>query len=294
MVAAAASGSWTPPTLPAAVLDAVEAAQVPCFEGSDNTLGHAMRDAHFGLDPSWTFINHGAFGAACSVGTAAATAWRQHAERQPLQFIDRELFAHLVESQRVVAEWIGASPAETVLMPNATSGLNAVIASVVDNLEEGDEVLFCDVGYGSVARMIGRACRRSGARPVEVPIAADLPESAAVSTILERVASSLTTRTRIAIFDDVTSNHALAMPLAALCALCREQGVLTLVDGAHSPGSRPDSRLPYLAYADLVCPLRGSNPGLALDSPWTRLASCLCSLLHCSTAPLLHCSLPAA
>ena len=260
MVAAAASGDWTSPTLPASVLDAVEAAKVPCYESSDNSFGHTMRDAHFGLDPSWTFINHGAFGAACNVGTSAANAWRQHAERQPLQFIDRKLFPHLVESQRVIAQWIGASPAETVLMPNATSGLNAVIASVVDGLKEGDEVLFLDVGYGSVARMIGRACRRRGARPIEVPIAADLPESAAACTILERVECALTPRTRLAVFDDITSNHALAIPLAALCALCRAQGVLTLVDGAHSPGSRPDSRLPYLAHADFVRFATGLKP----------------------------------
>ena len=256
MVAAAAAGEWRPPPLPGTVAEVIasEAARAPV-----PVFGHALRDAHFGLDPSWTFINHGAFGAPCRLGVAVAAAWRSHAERQPLKFIDRELFAHMVESQRVVAEWIGASADELVLVPNATTGLNAVIASVVGGggggcgsggggvvMGVGDEVLYLDVGYGSVTTMLHRACRRSGARPVAVPIAADLPFSAAPSEVLRRVEAAMTPRTRMLIVDDVTSNTALVLPVAELCALCRSRGVLSLVDGAHSIGSRPTATLPYL------------------------------------------------
>ena len=236
MVAAAAAGEWTPPPLPATVAEVIasEAARAPV-----PIFGHALRDAHFGLDPSWTFLNHGAFGAPCRLGVAVAAAWRSHAERQPLKFIDRELFAHMVESQRVVAEWIGASADELVLVPNATTGLNAVIASVVGGggggggggvvMGVGDEVLYLDVGYGSVTTMLHRACRRSGARPVAVPIASDLPFSAAPSEVLRRVEAAMTPQTRMLIVDDVTSNTALVLPVAELCALCRSRGLLSVV-----------------------------------------------------------------
>ena len=180
---------------------------------------------------------------------SVAAAWREHAERQPLRFIDRELFAHLVESQRAVSQWVGAaSPEELVLLPNATTGLNAVIGSIVgETLADGDEVLYLDVGYGSVQSMIERACRRSGARPVAVPVSAHLPASVCPDALVELVAASISPRTRLAVFDDITSNHALALPVAQLCSLCEERGVLSVVDAAHGVGSRARAQLPYLS-----------------------------------------------
>lgn len=250
MVEACARGTWTPPPLPDRVRDAVAAASPPRFDLHE--FGRPMRDAHFALAPEWTFVNHGAFGAPCGSGVAVAAAWRAHAEEQPLRFIDRELFAHLVESTRVVADWIGASPRELVLLPNATAGLNAVVASVVGSLSPGDEVVYADVGYGSVATMIGRACRRSGAMPVVVPIADSLPDSASEAEVVSRFAAALTPRTRLVVIDDVTSNTAIPMPVAAVCDLARSRGALTLVDAAHSACSRPHAPIPFLDRADFV------------------------------------------
>jgi len=251
MIHACASGAWSPPPLPATVAEAIDATVPPRFDGSD--FGRPMREAHFALDPAWTFINHGAFGAPCRLGTAAAAAWREHAERQPLQFIDRHLFSHLVESTRAVAEWVGASPAELVLVPNATTALNTVISSIAAaQLKAGDEVLTLDVGYGSVQQMVDRACQQSGAVPIVVHLGADLPASAAAGAILERVEAALTPRTRLAIIDDITSNTALSLPVAQLCDLCRQRGILTLIDGAHTLGSHPTAAMPWLEHADFA------------------------------------------
>jgi hypothetical protein len=38
---------------------------------------------------AWTFVNHGAFGAAFSCGVRVAEAWRRVCEQQPLKFFDR-------------------------------------------------------------------------------------------------------------------------------------------------------------------------------------------------------------
>lgn len=45
----------------------------------------------FGLDQSWCFINHGAFGACLKTVLEAVSATDQYLEKQPLRFIDREL-----------------------------------------------------------------------------------------------------------------------------------------------------------------------------------------------------------
>jgi hypothetical protein len=38
---------------------------------------------------AWTFVNHGAFGAAFACGLRVAEAWRGVCEQQPLKFFDR-------------------------------------------------------------------------------------------------------------------------------------------------------------------------------------------------------------
>ncbi|KAJ1449078.1 pyridoxal phosphate-dependent transferase, partial [Pelagophyceae sp. CCMP2097] len=206
------------------------------------------------------FVNHGAFGAPCAPALAAAAAWRAHAEAQPLRFIDRELFPHLAEATRRAASWLGAPPVEVALVQNATTGLNAVVPSVVHGLGAGDEVIILDVGYGSVATMLRRACAVSGARPVVVELLPALarlgsggapPTAAAVGeAALELVDRAMTPRTRLAIFDDITSNTALKLPCRALAELCRERGVLSLVDAAH--GAASPRGVEALATADFV------------------------------------------
>jgi isopenicillin-N epimerase len=50
------------------------------------------------------------------------------------------------------------------------------------------------------------------------------------------VTAALSDRTRLAIFDLVSSASAIIMPVAALSRICRDAGVRVLVDAAHGPG----------------------------------------------------------
>ena len=241
LVRRACRADWRAPTPP----ELVQLSRAPI--AAPAAFGRALRAQQFAqLDASWTFLNHGAFGAPCAAGLAAARAWREHAEAQPLRFIDRELFAHLVEAARRAARWLGASPADVVLVPNATHGLNAAIASAVAASCAGpaDAVVSLDVGYGSVGKMIDRACARAGgAAHARVRLLADWPASVASGdAALARVDDALRAlardglRARVVVVDAVTSNTASALPAARLAALARERGALSVVDAAHAPG----------------------------------------------------------
>lgn len=50
------------------------------------------------------------------------------------------------------------------------------------------------------------------------------------------VERTLPPNTRLAVFDAVTSNTAVALPVEQLAALCRRRGIAVMVDGAHSLG----------------------------------------------------------
>lgn len=56
---------------------------------------------------SWTFLNHGAFGATLKETFENKTKIEYYIEKQPVRFIDRILFPQLVHSQKIMAEFIG-------------------------------------------------------------------------------------------------------------------------------------------------------------------------------------------
>ncbi len=77
---------------------------------------------------------------------------------------------------------------------------------------------------------------RTGARLV----VASLPLPAAdAEQLLKAVWSAVTPRTRVLFFSHVTSETALVLPVEELCRRAREEGLLSIVDGAHAPGQIP-------------------------------------------------------
>jgi isopenicillin-N epimerase len=199
---------------------------------------------HWMLDPSVTYLNHGTVGAVPRRVLDAQQAIRDDIERRPAQFLLREVatFAgrprreptRLREAADHVAAFIGASGRDVVFVDNATTGVNAVLRSIV--FEPDDEILLTDHNYEAV-RMIARFVARERAlnvRVVEVPY----PEFER-QRLIDAVSATIGPRTRLAVFDHITSESALIFPIAELAAVCRSRGVAVLVDGAHAPGTLP-------------------------------------------------------
>lgn len=205
--------------------------------------------ANFFLDPTWTFINHGAFGAAARVSLAAAQRWREHCEAQPLRFLDRQLFPELVRVQARLAALMHCRAADLALVPNATTALNAAVSAA--GLRAGDVAFMLDIGYGSVKTMVRIACVAAGATlhiaPLTWPLASISDVTVQARQALAAAAAAAAAsggRLALAVFDAVTSNTALVLPVADLVAAARAAGaVRVLVDGAHAPGTL-DADLP--------------------------------------------------
>jgi isopenicillin-N epimerase len=57
--------------------------------------------------------------------------------------------------------------------------------------------------------------------------------------LVTEVVAAIGPRTRLAIFDHITSQSALILPVAELAARCHDRYVAVLIDGAHAPGALP-------------------------------------------------------
>ena len=193
--------------------------------------GRGLRQL-FRLEESTTFLNHGSFGLTPVTVLAAQEAFREEMERQPVRFLTRPaLQPRLRAAAGQLAAFLGAAAEDLAFVDNATTGVNAVLRSFA--LKPGDEVLITDHTYPAVRNAVRFVCGPVGARIVEarLPFPPDGPDG-----IVAAVRNALTERTRLAIFDLVSSGSAIVMPVAALARVCRDAGARVLVDGAHGPG----------------------------------------------------------
>ena len=106
------------------------------------------------------------------------------------------------------------------LVPNATTALNIAVSAAARSMAKGDGILLLDAGYGSVTKLAHRICSRVGGHVVEVPVLGGLPESGCHERLLSRVEQCLNNKAiKVAVFDHVTSNTALQLPVTELAAL---------------------------------------------------------------------------
>jgi isopenicillin-N epimerase len=182
------------------------------------------------LDPDRAHLNHGSFGAVPRVVRTAQTRWRDLSDANPMNYY-REVRVPAVQHARErAAAFLGAAPDSMGLVGNATAGVSTVLASFP--LRPDDEVVLTDHSYGAVTLAAHRWARSAGARVVTAPVDLLASDEEVISALM----GAVTSRTRLLIVDQITSQTARLFPVAAVAAAARERGVATLVDGAHVPG----------------------------------------------------------
>jgi isopenicillin-N epimerase len=202
---------------------------------NDEALSVEFHPAQFWLlDPAVTFLNHGSFGACPIPVLEVQQQLRHRLERQPLQFFDHDFEPLLDQARDRLAEFVGADSLDLVFVPNATTGVNAVLRSL--SFSPDDELLTTNQEYNACRNALNFVAERSGAKIVvaNVPYPIESPQQ-----VIESVLKEVSEKTRLVLIDHVTSQTGLVLPIAPLIQEFRDRGIDTLVDGAHAPGMVP-------------------------------------------------------
>jgi len=183
------------------------------------------------LDPQIKYLNHGAFGATPISVLEYQQKIRKKLEREPAHFFQYEYEILLDQSRNQLAQFLTTEPENLVFVTNATTGVNTVLKSLT--FAPDQEILITNHTYNACRNTLEYLVERSGVKInlvcLELPIEA--------STISERILAQVSPKTKLVMLDHITSPSALIFPLAEIIAQLNQQGIETLIDGAHAPGA---------------------------------------------------------
>jgi isopenicillin-N epimerase len=190
-----------------------------------------MINEHWLLDREITFLNHGSFGACPIPVLEAQTSFREQLEREPLRFLMREFEPLLDNARNQLAAFIGADEQDLAFVPNATTGVNAVLRSLI--FAPGDELLTTNQEYNACRNTLDFIAERTGAKVIvaEIPFPIESPEQ-----IIAAIIKCVSPQTKLALLDHIVSQTGLIFPIKQLVRELGNRGVDVLVDGAHAPG----------------------------------------------------------
>lgn len=127
-----------------------------------------------------------------------------------------------------LAKFVGAYEDEIALTHNVTEGINIVCWGLP--LKRRDEVIMTTHEHvGNAFPWINRSLQHG------IVIKTFTPGATAAET-LERISSLITRRTRVIAVPHIPCTQGQILPVKEICALAREKGIYSAIDGAHGPG----------------------------------------------------------
>ena len=135
-----------------------------------------------------------------------------------------------------VAKFINAASADEIIFTRGTTeGINLVAATWgPKNLKAGDVILLTELEHHSNLVPWQMLAQRTGAKIAYLPVTGDKG-----TLDLSRLEGLLTPRVKLFSMVQISNSMGTVNPVAELCARARNQGIVTVVDGAQSAGHLP-------------------------------------------------------
>ena len=226
-------GATGDPATPALTATQAAALPPPTRPTAPDDAAWAHVRERFILEPGTAYMNNASLGMPPASVAAAVAAGYEALSREPIRAKHDlgDAIANRVTPR--LSALLGADPGEIVLTRNATEALHA--SAIGTRLEPGDEVLITSQEHPAGRRPWEYRATRQGVKVNTVFIPSPFESG---DQVVELVAAALTPATRALAFCHVTRGGHL-YPVARLCALARERGIVSHVDGAQAAGMFP-------------------------------------------------------
>ena len=202
-------------------------------------FGHAMRKQHFLFAPTYNPLNHGSYGTYPRLVQGRFHKVQALSEARPDAFRNYDVPEMLDRSRAAIATFINVPVDEAVLIPNASTGANVVLRSL--KFEEGDVIVHLSTVYGAVEKTLEYLRESTLVDKLIIDIEYPIADDGLVAKFQLGIESAKLDgkRVRLAVIDTISSLPGILQPWQRLVAVCKKEGVLSFVDGAHSVGHIP-------------------------------------------------------
>ncbi|MDX2171486.1 MAG: aminotransferase class V-fold PLP-dependent enzyme [Bacteroidota bacterium] len=190
--------------------------------------------SQFLLRADITFLNFGSFGACPKPIFEEYQKWQLELEQEPVQFMTVNGLKYLQQSRVVLGNYIGCAADDVVFVTNPSYAVNIIAKSL--KLQKDDEILTTNLEYGACDKTWNYYCNKVGAKYVRQKIRLPIESK---QHFIDDFFKGLTPNTKAIFISHITSATALIFPVKEICELAKAKGLLTFVDGAHSPGHIP-------------------------------------------------------
>ncbi|KAJ7158008.1 PLP-dependent transferase [Mycena crocata] len=213
------------------------------FDEDPPPFGHSMLK-YFAFDPNYVNLNHGSYGSLPLPVLAACNKLTIQVESNPDLFVRVDQTPLITHCREQIANFVGAQLDEIVLVRNTSHGLNTIMRSFEWNA--GDVIVTCTTTYDAMDGL-ARFLHDGPGNPELSQFVTQWPTSHAA--IVAGYRAHLRSLSRfpgqkvVAIIDSVTSVPGALMPWKALVQVCKEEGVYSVIDGAHSIGQEMNINL---------------------------------------------------
>ncbi|PWN36719.1 PLP-dependent transferase [Meira miltonrushii] len=199
---------------------------------------------YFNFKPGYLNLNNGSYGACPQPVMEYVKQLLDQQEETPDNWRYNVMGDLVDEAKASIAKIVNAEPETIALIQNASTGTNAVLRDMI--FKDGDAILTLSCTYGAVNKTIDYVLENERLRGINVTnevVSITLPckHEDMLAKLRESIASvkKAGKKIRIGVVDTIFSRPGVRLPWEEMVAILRENGILSLVDGAHGIGAIP-------------------------------------------------------
>ncbi|CAD8185429.1 unnamed protein product [Paramecium pentaurelia] len=196
-----------------------------------NTFGQNIKE-DFIIENGFVCVNHSSFG---FVPKEVFQQRIQHYTKflqNPDRFTKIDYPKYTIEIRKTAAEFLNADFNQCMLTSNSAEAFNSIIRNL--GLTENDTILYFSTAYPMVQNTIQFMTSNYNVKQNRIELKRQHLEKQKILSLFEEQLK--TQKITIAVFDNISAQPSLIMPIKELISLCKKYNVISIVDAAHGAG----------------------------------------------------------
>ncbi len=187
----------------------------------------------FNLNDDIIYLNHASFGATPKIVLDEFFNLTLRMESNPMQFFIDDYHKLMENAKEKISSKFNIPLNNIAFLENATTGVNAVLRSLLPEIDNSWEILTFDHYYPAVSNTLKYISNitKCNIKVIELPEFVESQEQ-----IIELLQKNINSKTKLLVIDHISSISAISYPIKQIITLFHNYNIPVLVDGAHAPG----------------------------------------------------------